>query len=122
VAKFRRSGSSSTSSGALLLDWATNVWAVGTSADDVSALSTLDEGGTDCGLHRRCTSSRDGQDLLRVLATEATTQETAGTEVSFTSRTEGLQGRKTGWSGSPEDSSRLKIVVQVVGAQGWVFH
>jgi hypothetical protein len=43
MTKFRRSGSSSTgvSSDVLLLDWATNAWAVEASADDVSALSTL---------------------------------------------------------------------------------
>jgi hypothetical protein len=41
--KFRRMGLSSPrlSSGALLSDWATNAWAVGTSADDVSTLSSL---------------------------------------------------------------------------------
>jgi hypothetical protein len=43
--KFRRAGSSSTraSSDALLLDWATNAWVVGASADDVFTLSTLDK-------------------------------------------------------------------------------
>jgi hypothetical protein len=41
--KFKRSGSSSTGASydALLPDRATNAWAVGISADDVSALSTL---------------------------------------------------------------------------------
>jgi hypothetical protein len=44
VVKVRRSGSSSTeaSSDALLPDWATNAWAMGTFGDDVSVLSTLD--------------------------------------------------------------------------------
>jgi hypothetical protein len=43
TSNFRRSGSSSTrlSSGALLPGWATNVWAMGASADDVSTLSSL---------------------------------------------------------------------------------
>jgi hypothetical protein len=67
----------------------------------------------DRGLRRQCTSIQDGQDLLRALATEATTQETAAmgalvteattketaaTGASATSRTEEPQGRKTGWS------------------------
>jgi hypothetical protein len=53
------------------------------------------------GLHRQCTSTRDGQDLLRVLTTEATTQETDVTGVSITNRTGRLQDRKTGQSGMP---------------------
>jgi Zn-dependent M28 family amino/carboxypeptidase len=43
VVKFRRSGSSSVGlpSNTLLPSWATNAWAVGASADDVSTLFTL---------------------------------------------------------------------------------
>jgi hypothetical protein len=43
VVKFRRPGSSSVRllSGALLPDWATNAWSVGTSTDDIPTLSTL---------------------------------------------------------------------------------
>jgi hypothetical protein len=55
----------------------------------------------DRGLRRQCSSTRDGQGLLKVLVTEATMQETNGKEVSATSRTKGPQDRKTGWSGTP---------------------
>jgi hypothetical protein len=50
------------------------------------------------GRHRRCTSTRDGQDLLMVLVTGATTQETTVTDMSATSRTGGPQDRKIGQS------------------------
>jgi hypothetical protein len=50
----------------------------------------------DHGHRRQCTSTRDGQDLLRVLAMGATTQETAVTNTSATIRIGGPLGRKTG--------------------------
>jgi hypothetical protein len=46
----------------------------------------------------RCTSTQDGQDLLRVLATEATMRETDITDTLPTSRIERPQGRKIGQS------------------------
>jgi hypothetical protein len=48
------------------------------------------------GHHHRCTSTQDGQDLLRVLATEATTQETTIMDTSATSRIERPRVRKIG--------------------------
>jgi hypothetical protein len=48
------------------------------------------------GIHHRCTSTQDGQDQLKVLATEATIQETTITGVSTSSRIGGFQDRKTG--------------------------
>jgi hypothetical protein len=53
------------------------------------------------GCHHRCTSTWDGQDLLRVLAMEATMQEMAATDTSTISRVEKLEGRKTRQSGMP---------------------
>jgi hypothetical protein len=47
---------------------------------------------------------QDGQDLLRVLATEAITQETAVTDTSATSRTEMPRVRKTGQSRMPNQT------------------
>jgi hypothetical protein len=76
----------SESFGALLPNQATNVWTMGVSTDDVSAL---------------CTFIRDGQDLLRVLITKATTQETAVMGVSATNRTGRLKDRKIGQSEMP---------------------
>jgi hypothetical protein len=77
----------------------------------------------DHGLHRRCTSTQDGRDLLMVLAMEATTQETTETKAPATSRTEGSQGRKAVWSGTPnwmvqfpEDTNSSSTLVQAVGA------
>jgi hypothetical protein len=48
------------------------------------------------GLRRQYTFTRDGQDLLRVLATEATTQETTVTGVSATNKIGRLQDKKIG--------------------------
>jgi hypothetical protein len=48
----------------------------------------------DHGCHHRCTSTRDGQDVLRVLSTEATMQEMAIPDMLATSRTGGLQDKK----------------------------
>jgi uncharacterized protein YijF (DUF1287 family) len=50
------------------------------------------------GFHHQCTSTQDGQDLLRVLATKATTHETVITGASPTSRARRLQDRKIGQS------------------------
>jgi hypothetical protein len=61
-------------------------------------LVLLGQGGTVRGHHHQCTSIQDGQDLLRILATEASTQETVVMDTSTTNRTEGLQVRKTGQS------------------------
>jgi hypothetical protein len=47
------------------------------------------------GCHHRCISTQDGQDLLRVLAMEATTQEMSATDTSAISKAEKLQSRKT---------------------------
>jgi hypothetical protein len=49
----------------------------------------------DHGHRHRCTSTQDGQDLLKVLATEATMQETAFTDTSAASRIVVSQIRKT---------------------------
>jgi hypothetical protein len=49
--------------------------------------------------HHRRTFTQEGQDLLRVLAMDATTQEIAVTDTSATSMVEKPQGRKTGQSG-----------------------
>jgi hypothetical protein len=51
-----------------------------------------------CGRHHRCTSTRNGQDLLKVLAMEATMQEMAITDTSATSRTGEPQDGKIGQS------------------------
>jgi hypothetical protein len=56
------------------------------------------------GYHHRCTSTRDGQDLLRVLAMEATMQEMAAMDTSTISRVEKLWGRKTGQSRMPNQN------------------
>jgi hypothetical protein len=65
---------------------------MGTSANDVSVV-LLGHSGTDHGHHCRCTSTRDGQDLLRVFAMEATTQEATVTGMSATSRIGDPEGR-----------------------------
>jgi hypothetical protein len=90
----KRSESSSTgaSSGALLPNQATNVWTMGVSTDDVSAL---------------CTFIRDGQDLLRILTTKATTQETAVMGVSAINRIGRLKDRKIGQSKMPNLTIRF---------------
>jgi hypothetical protein len=46
------------------------------------------------GHHHRCTFIQDGQDLLRVLAMEATTQETVVTDTSAISRAEKASGQE----------------------------
>jgi hypothetical protein len=50
--------------------------------------------------HHRCTFTQGGQDLLRVLATEATTHETVLTDTSATSRAEKAPGQenRTVWN------------------------
>jgi hypothetical protein len=53
------------------------------------------------GHHHRCTFTQDGQDLLRVLSIEATTQEMPIMDTLTTSRAEKPQGKKTGESGMP---------------------
>jgi hypothetical protein len=50
----------------------------------------------DHGLHHRCLSTRDGQDLLKVLALEAFTLETTFMDTSATRRIGEPQDRKTG--------------------------
>jgi hypothetical protein len=50
------------------------------------------------GLRCQCTSTRGGQELLRVLAMEATTQETTVMVVSATNKIGRLQDRKIGQS------------------------
>jgi hypothetical protein len=104
--KFRSLESSSTgaSSDVLLPDWATNAWAMGASVDDVPTLSSLDRGGMGHGHHHQCTFTQYGHDLLRVLPTEATTQETVVTNMSATSRAEKSQGRKIGQSRMPNQT------------------
>jgi hypothetical protein len=53
-------------------------------------------GGMGHGRHRQCISTRDGQDLLRVLTMESTRQEMAIMDVSTTRRTGGPRDTKTG--------------------------
>jgi hypothetical protein len=50
----------------------------------------------DHGHHHRCTSTRDGQDLLRVLAMKATMHEMTVMDTLAANRIGGLQDRKTG--------------------------
>jgi hypothetical protein len=54
----------------------------------------------------------DGQYLLRVLATEATTQEIAITDISATSMTEKPRGRKIGQSRMPKQSIQFPRKLQ----------
>jgi hypothetical protein len=60
-----------------------------------------------CRLCHQYTSIWDGQDLLRVFAMEASMQDTAVTRASATSRTWEPQGRKTGWSRTPNRRIRF---------------
>jgi hypothetical protein len=50
----------------------------------------------DHGLRRQCSSTRDGQDLLKVLAIEAFMQETTVMDMSATSKIGEPQDRKIG--------------------------
>jgi hypothetical protein len=59
------------------------------------------------GLCRRCPSTRHGQDLLKLSATEAFTQETVVTDTSATNRIGEPQGRKIGQSGMPNRTIRF---------------
>jgi hypothetical protein len=59
------------------------------------------------GCHHQCTSTRDGQDLLKVLIMEATTQEMAVTDTSSINRAKELRGRKTGQSRMPNRTIRF---------------
>jgi hypothetical protein len=52
----------------------------------------------DHGRRHQCTSTQDGHDLLRVLATEVTTQKMTITDTLATSKTEEPRVRKTGQS------------------------
>jgi hypothetical protein len=77
--------------------------------------------------HHRCTSTRDGQDLMGVLATEATTHEMIVTDTSVIAGQEGLRVGKsnnlecqTGPSNFPEDSSSSWSLARARGAEGWV--
>jgi hypothetical protein len=96
VLKFRRSGSSSArvSSDTLLPSQATNAWAVGGLHRWCTHLVLLGWDGTGHGHRRRCTSTQDGQNLLKILPTEATTHETTVTNRSATNRTKGSRVRK----------------------------
>jgi hypothetical protein len=75
VVKFRRPGSSSArlSFDTFLLGRATIAWVMGTPADDVPALSTLGRVVRTMGSTFNVLFTRDGQDLLRILAMKATT-------------------------------------------------
>jgi hypothetical protein len=59
------------------------------------------------GCHHLCTSTRDGQDLLRVLTMETTMQEKAATDTLAISRAEKLWGRKIRQSGMPNQTIRF---------------
>jgi hypothetical protein len=61
----------------------------------------LGRGGTVHKLCHQCTSTRNGQDLPKVLATEATTQGTAVMGVLSTNKTERLKDRKIRQSRMP---------------------
>jgi hypothetical protein len=61
----------------------------------------------DHGLRRRCLSTRDGQDMLKVLALEAFTQEMAITDMSATSRIGEPQDRKIRQSRMPNRTIRF---------------
>jgi hypothetical protein len=81
----------------------------------------------DHGRHCQCTFNRDGQDLLRVLATKAIMQETAITDTSPPVGQEGLGPRKpdsleyqTEPSGFSEDSSSSWSPARAKGTEGWI--
>jgi hypothetical protein len=68
---------------------------MGASTDDVPALSSLDRVVRTIDTTTDALFSQDGQELLKVLATRATTLETAVTDMSTISRAKSLRAGKS---------------------------
>jgi hypothetical protein len=66
----------------------------------------------DHGLRRQCSSTRDGQDLLKVLAIEAFMQETTVMDMSATSKIGEPQDRKIGQSRMPNQTIQFPKKLQ----------
>jgi hypothetical protein len=124
--KFRRSGSSSTgaSSDALLLNWAANVWAVGTSVDDVSILSILGGvvwtvGSTIDALPPGMVRTSWRVWLWRLLHRRQPVRECwppAGQKGSKAKKPDGPEPQ-TGWSNFPKENRFSRAATQAIGVK-----